>query len=106
MPLLDRPDFHEWLARFEQRHTVLHGDRRTEAGVCDGCGDRIEDPISTVDLCLVCLAETYGIERGKAAGRVAGMLEAALASAGSVPPGDVRDAIEEVLERYEAPEAG
>jgi hypothetical protein len=109
MPLLDRPDFREWLTRFEQRHAVLHGERRAEAGPCDGCGDRVEDPVTTVGLCLVCLAETYGLERGKSAGRVAGMLEATLASAGDLPPADVRDAIEEVLERYEgsdAPEAG
>jgi hypothetical protein len=109
MPLLDRPDFREWLNRFEQRNAVLHGERRPQAGVCDGCGDRIEKPVSTVGLCVVCLAETYGVERGKAAGRVAGMLEAALASAGDLPPSDVRDAIEEVLERYDGdgePNAG
>ena len=109
MPLLDRNDFLEWLARFEARHAILHGERRAEAGVCDGCGDRIEDPITPVGLCLVCLAETYGLERGKAAGRIAGMLEAAIANAGDLPATDVRDAIEEVLERYEdadAPEPG
>jgi hypothetical protein len=109
MPLLDRTDFREWLTRFEARHAILHGERRAEAGVCDGCGARVEDPVTSVGLCLVCLAETYGMERGKAAGRIAGMLEAAIAEAGDLPVADVRDAIEEVLERHEdagAPELG
>jgi hypothetical protein len=109
MPLLDRTDFRDWLTRFEQRHAILHGERKPEAGVCDGCGARIVEPVSPVGLCLVCLAETYGLERGKSADRVAGMLEAALATAGDLPPADVRDAIEEVLERYEGdepPDAG
>jgi hypothetical protein len=107
MPLLDRPDFREWLARFEERHAVLHEERRADGGACDGCGERIEAPISSVGLCLICLAETYGLERGKAAGRIAGALEAAIATAGDLPIADVRDAIEEVLERFdELPEPG
>jgi hypothetical protein len=102
MPLRDRPDFQDWLVSFEARHAGLHrDDPEGPAEVCDGCGDRLESPISSADLCIVCLAETYGRERGQAAGRIAGRLEAMLDQEGRVPPADVRDAVEEVLERYE-----
>jgi hypothetical protein len=102
MSLRDRPDFQSWLARFEERHAHLHPDEpREQAAICDGCGDPIEAPVSSTGYCLVCLAETYGRERGQAAGRVAGMFEAALGRSGDTPSADVRDAIEEVLERYE-----
>ena len=102
MPLPDRPDFREWLERFEARHSGLHGAiTERPARVCDGCGERIERPVSSTGLCIVCLAETYGRERGQAAGRIAGMLEAALAQSERTPPADVRDAVEGVLERYE-----
>ena len=101
MPLRDRPDFQDWLDRFEARHASLHGEDPPASDVCDGCGERIDRPVSTAGLCLVCLAETYGRERGQAAGRIAGMLEAALAHAASTSAAEVRDAVEEVLERYE-----
>jgi len=107
MPLRDRPEFQAWLERFEARHVALHGGHvalhgdEPRAADCDGCGDPIDTPISAVGLCMVCLAETYGHERGLAAGRIAGMMEAALARAADVRATDVREAVEEVLERYE-----
>jgi|GEM_PF-4331834 len=103
MPLRDRPDFQDWLERFEARHARLHEGRQVQPGdVCDGCGERLEAPVSPVGLCLVCLAESYGRERGQQAGRVAGLLEATLARLGDAPNEEIRDAVEEVLERYES----
>jgi hypothetical protein len=102
MPLRDRPDFQDWLERFEARNARLHGDEPVRPGdVCDGCGEQLEAPVSSAGLCLVCLAETYGRERGQRAGRVAGLLEATLSRLDGMPSEDVRDAVEQVLERYE-----
>jgi hypothetical protein len=103
MGLLDRPDFQAWLQRYEVHHERLHGDgRRPPGNRCDGCGEAMAAPISPTGLCLVCLAEQYGRERARTAGRIAAALRVALAEdRGATPPGDVREAVEDVLEAYE-----
>ena len=82
MPLLDRPDFQAWLARFEARHARLHSAGLQPAGGrCDGCGEPIPEPVSTTGLCLVCLAETFGREQAQsAAGGAAGQTEKILSN--------------------------
>jgi recombinational DNA repair protein (RecF pathway) len=102
MPLLDRPDFQAWLARFEARHAQLHSTGLQPKGDrCDGCGEPIPEPVSSTGLCLVCLAETFGREQAQSAARVAGVLEDALERNRDAPIAEIRDAVEEVLERYE-----
>jgi hypothetical protein len=74
MPLQDRQDFQDWLARrTENRVGRRHGD----APVCASCGN-IDDTIEGTE-CLVCLAESFGIETAEAwlAESVAGFVRAA-----------------------------
>jgi hypothetical protein len=101
MPLRDRPDFKAWLENFETRHVALHGQRGRDVETCDGCGEPLGQPPSATDLCLVCLAESYGRERGQIAGRIAGILEAAIIRLAGPTVADIRSAVEDVLERYE-----
>lgn len=99
MPLRDRPEFQAWLQRYETLHVALHG-VEPRADRCDGCGDPVDQPLSGAGLCMVCLAEIYGLERGQASGRIAGIMEAALVRSPGVLTTDVRGAVEDVLERY------
>jgi recombinational DNA repair protein (RecF pathway) len=103
MPLADRPDFQAWLARFEERYEALRGEGLQPPGNrCDGCGLPLTERVSSTNLCLVCLAETYGRERAYAAAQIAGALETALArDGGETPISDVREAVEEILDRHE-----
>jgi hypothetical protein len=102
MPLLDRPDFQDWLERFEARHARIHGDGpKPPKDSCDGCGSPVSEQISTTGLCLVCLAEAYGREQSAAAERIAGALRVALATDDGTPIDAIRDAVEDVLDAHE-----
>ena len=102
MPLSDRPDFKDWLARFEARHARIHADGpAAPADRCDGCGTPLDERVSTTGLCLVCLAEAYGREQAAAAERIAGELRTALATDAGTPIEAIRDAVEGVLDEHE-----
>jgi hypothetical protein len=102
MPLTDRPDFKDWLERFEARHARIHGGGpRPPGDRCDGCGVPLSEQVSTTGLCLVCLAEAYGREQAGAAERVAGALRVALATDDGTPIEAIRDAVEGVLDEHE-----
>ncbi len=102
MGLAANPDFQNWLARYAARHELLHGDGpASPAGICDGCGDPLEQPPSIAPFCIVCLAEQYGHDRAQSAARVAAALRVAIADEGGTPLSDVREAIEDVLEDLE-----
>ena len=102
MPLSDRPDFKDWLERFEARHARIHGDGPSPPeGSCDGCGASMDEQVSTTGLCLVCLAEAYGREQAMAAERIAGALRVALATDDGTPIEAIRDAVDEALDDHE-----
>lgn len=102
MPLSDRPDFKDWLERFEARHAQIHGDGpQPPEGSCDGCGTPLREQVSTTGLCLVCLAEAYGREQAAGAERIAGALRTALATDDGTAVDAIRDAIDDVLEQHE-----
>lgn len=102
MPLSDRPDFKDWLERFEARHARIHGDEpKPPEDRCDSCGSPVSEQVSTTGLCLVCLAEAYGREQSAAAGRIAGALRVALAADHGTPIEAIRDAVEDVLDDHE-----
>jgi len=102
MPLPDRPDFQDWLERFEARHARIHADGpQPPEDRCDGCGSPLKERVSTTGLCLVCLAEAYGRERSSAAARIAGALRVALATDDGTPIEAIRDAVEDVLDEHE-----
>ncbi|HEX2161904.1 MAG TPA: hypothetical protein VHF88_08805 [Thermoleophilaceae bacterium] len=99
MGLAANPDFQKWLDGYAARHEQLHGDGPTSPpGVCDGCGDPLADPPSSAPFCLVCLAEQYGRDRAQAAARIATALRMALAADDGTPEGDIREAVEDVLQ--------
>ena len=102
MGLTANPDFQNWLVRYAARHELLHGDGpASPAGVCDGCGDPLEEPLSVAPFCVVCLAEQYGYVRAQSAARIAVALRQAIAGEAGTPLSDVREAIEDVLEDLE-----
>ena len=102
MGLTANPDFQSWLALYAARHELLHGDGpASPAGICDGCGDPLEQPPSVAPFCIVCLAEQYGRDRAQSAARIAAALRLAIAQEAGTPLGDVREAVEEVLEDLE-----
>jgi hypothetical protein len=102
MPLLDRPDFHAWLKRFEAHHEQVHGsEHQPPRGRCDGCGEPLPATVSRTGLCLVCLAEQYGRDRARAAARIAAFLRVALAHDPGTPIDDIRDAVDEVLDELD-----
>ena len=102
MPLSDRPDFKDWLERFEARHARIHADGpQPAADSCDGCGSPLSEQVSTTVLCLVCLAEAYGREQSAAAERIAATLRVALARDDGTPIEAIRDAVEDVLDDHE-----
>ncbi|HYI98075.1 MAG TPA: hypothetical protein VEX36_00125 [Thermoleophilaceae bacterium] len=102
MPLSDRPDFKDWLERFEARHARLHAEGpQPPEDRCDGCGAPLNEQVSTTGLCLVCLAEAYGREQSSAAERIASALRVALAADHGTPIDAIRDAVEDVLDERE-----
>jgi predicted molibdopterin-dependent oxidoreductase YjgC len=102
MPLPDRPDFKDWLERFEARHARIHaGGPQAPDGSCDGCGVPLSERVSTTGLCLVCLAEAYGREQAATAERIAGALRVALATDDGTPIEAIRDAVDDVLDQHE-----
>lgn len=106
MSLADRPDFQNWLRRFEARHERLHGagPRQPPPDRCDGCGEPVDAQLSSTGLCIVCLAELYSRERSEAGARIATALRAAIDAEADLPIGEVRDAVERALEPYERPQ--
>jgi hypothetical protein len=102
MGLLANRDFQSWLEHFAERHEQLHGDGpQSPEGLCDGCGDALPAPPSPTPFCIVCLAEQYGRDRSRSSARIAHALRVALAREPGLPAGDVREAIEEVMEELE-----
>lgn len=102
MGLADNPDFQRWLERYAARHELVHGHGpASPAGVCDGCADPLPDPPSSAPFCMVCLAEHYGRDRARSAGRIANALRAAIAEDPVTPLSEIREAIEEVLAEVE-----
>lgn len=102
MGLTANPDFQNWLAHYAARHELLHGDGPpSPAGICDGCGDPLEQPPSIAPFCIVCLAEQYGRDRAKSAARIAAVVRQVIAEEAGTPLSDVREAIEDVLEDLE-----
>ncbi|HEU0019525.1 MAG TPA: hypothetical protein VFQ14_04455 [Thermoleophilaceae bacterium] len=102
MGLTANPDFQSWLTHYAARHELLHGDGPpSPAGICDGCGDPLEQPPSSAPFCIVCLAEQYGRDRAQSAARIAAALHQAIAEEAGTPLSDVREAIEDVLEELE-----
>ena len=103
MGLLANPDFQKWLESYAALHEQLHGDGPpSPAGICDGCGDPLEQPPSSAPFCIVCLAEQYGRDRAQSAARIATALRLAIAAEAGTPIDDVREAVEEVLGGLEA----
>ena len=99
MGLALNQDFRRWLTRYSERHERLHGTNPpSRAGICDGCGDPLPEPLSSTPFCLVCLAEQYGRDRAQAAARIASALRLAIARDDETPATDIREAIEEVLD--------
>lgn len=102
MGLIAHPDFQNWLTGYAERHQRLHdGGPTPPPGICDGCGDPLEQPPSPTPFCIVCLAEQYGRDRAQAAARIASDLRLAIAREAGTPSSDVREAIEDVLEDLE-----
>lgn len=103
MSLTDRPDFQEWLRRFEERHERIHGDgpRQPPPDRCDGCGQPVEEQVSSTGLCAVCLAEIYGSDRSDATARIATKLREAIAAEPDAPPDQIRSAVDDVLDAQE-----
>jgi len=99
MGLIANPDFQKWLADYAGHHERMHGDGPlAPAGICDGCGDPLEQPPSSTPFCIVCLAEQYGRDRAQSAARIAAALRLAIAVDTDTPMTEVREAVEEVLE--------
>ena len=102
MGLAANPDFQNWLVRYAARHELLHGDGPTSpAGLCDGCGDPLEQPPSIAPFCIVCLAEQFGRDRAQSAARIANALRLAITVDDGTPATDIREAVEEVLDGLE-----
>jgi hypothetical protein len=74
MPLQDRQDFKAWLAR---RNENMVGRRHGDPAICSSCGS-FDDTVDGPE-CLVCLAESFGIETAETwlAESLAGFVRAA-----------------------------
>lgn len=64
MPLQDRPDYQEWIARRLEQDAHFRKDdkRRKEVTRCDGCGIPVGDREFIGERCIECLAYEFGCE--------------------------------------------
>jgi hypothetical protein len=75
MPLIDRPEFRAWLEIHSDRRVGRPHDATTD---CLTCGAAVDHDLS-IQECLVCLAERFGIETAEQwiADILAGLIRAA-----------------------------
>lgn len=61
MPLQDRQDFTDWIARRREHDRRLDPDRE-DTTTCTGCGLTADQQRIVGDLCIECLAVAFGAE--------------------------------------------
>jgi hypothetical protein len=71
VPLQDRAEFREWLARRDEEDRAL-GRGEEDAASCTHCGVGRAEQAFHRDACLVCLAEQFGVESTEE--RIAGVV--------------------------------